>query len=168
METKKISPNFLLKNMGKNKMKGSATVIAIVIVLVAMGSSVITWMYAKNFKMESSPISDENKKTSMILTENAASSTALMSGVFYGKSFAGTRLNGAENQVVLVDDGKEFVIDQSLDPVLEKTEDIESSEGAQFGNLQFSPKGRFLAYDYSGWDVSGTKVYDVREKKVLI
>ena len=164
MKTKKIAARFF-SDPGINKRRGNATVVAIIIVLVAMSSSVITWMYAKNFQSQGIPVSEGNEKTSVILTENASSMNALTSGVFYDKSFAGTKLVGSDNQVVLVDSGKEFLVDQSVDPVAARVKNADSDEGAKFGNLQFSDKGRFLSYDYSGWDVAGTKVYDVKEKK---
>lgn len=162
MKTKRFAR--LFSNLGGNKKKGNAAVVAIVIVLVAMTSSVITWLYAKNFQSQGTPMSEGNEKTSVILTGNSSSPNALVSGVFYDKSFAGTKLVGSDNQVVLVDLGKEFIVDQNIDPILARVKNADSNEGVKFGNLQFSPKGRFLFYDYSGWDISGTKVYDVKEK----
>lgn len=154
-----------LPGLGIQNKKGNATVVAIIIVLVAMSSSVITWLYAKKFQGEGVPVTAENEKTSVILTENAKSTSALKSGVFYGNVFAGTRFLNENNEVVMVDSGKEFVVDKTIDPNTARAKDANSNDGAKFGNLLFSPTGKFLIYDYSGWEVSGTRVYDVVGKK---
>jgi hypothetical protein len=83
-----------------------------------------------------------------------------------GNNIVFTKKKSGKNYVILNKNGKEIIVDQGISDYNNEYSNI--GEVKHFGNIKFSPSGKYMMYGMSGWEWGVRYVYDIsREKNVL-
>lgn len=96
----------------------------------------------------------DSGKISPILSEKIISPF-----VYYGGMYAFAKELKGKNYVALFNNGKETIIQEGPAE--------QSSKFILFRNVQFSPKGNYLAYDLIGWEYFSPVLYDIENGKEI-
>lgn len=94
---------------------------------------------------------------------NTLSSEEILSKeIKFGDLLSYTRLKSDRNEIVLINQGKEIVIDSA-------DSDFIKSEGMAryFFNPRFSSSGNYLIYDVGVWEGQYSSIYDIKNKKFI-
>jgi len=117
---------------------------------------------------------DHNKskkkfKVGMSVNENEIktlfSDEILTEEISYGEYVAYSVRRGDKNYMILVENGKEIIIDEGYADYDSEYSNL--GEVKSFHKPKFSPKGNYLIYSIGGWEWYGSYVYDIQNKKVV-
>jgi hypothetical protein len=93
---------------------------------------------------------------------NLSSEQILSDEVKFGDYLAYSRLKSNKNEMVLIKNGEEKIIDDG-------DNDWENKIGTTtyFSNPSFSPSGKYLIYDASGWEWGSPILYDIAKQQQI-